>query len=96
MNTTRTKSRLLGIHLLTASALTLLWALICPTYTPWGSSRFETQYRHTDGNLIDRDYYTLDFGRFFAGEVVIWSAVFGVYFSIRRDNAQPSDAPNER
>lgn len=40
------------------------------------------------------DYYTLDFGRFVAGEVVIWSAVFGVYFLIRQHYAQPCAAPN--
>lgn len=92
MNTLMTKSQLLGVHLIAASVLTLLWILICPKYTPRGPSRLETQYhRHTDGALLSKDYYRLDFGKFVAGDIVIWSAVLGVYFFIRKEDAQPSE-----
>jgi hypothetical protein len=87
------KSQKWGIPLVAASALTLLWALICPTYTPGGAARLETRYE-LNGNLVSRNYYMLDCGRFLAGDIVIWSAVFGVYFLFRKEDAQPGVSPN--
>ena len=79
------RNRQLGIHLLAGSVLTLIWVFACPQFANSGQTQMQKQELSSDSTYVETDqYYELDMGRFAAGEIVIWSAVFGAYFLTKR------------
>jgi len=79
-----TSYRTIGKNLILGGIITVIWAFWCPKYQP-----FKEQYvtRHGD-SAGSRSYYKMDLGVFMAGEVAIWTAIWGVFFLSKK---HPSD-----
>ncbi len=76
--------RTIGANLLLGGMITVIWAFWCPKYQPF-MGKYVTKHEDRAGSRL---YYKMDLGVFMAGEVAIWSAIWGVFFLSRK---HPSD-----
>lgn len=71
-----TRYRTIGANLLLGGIITVIWAFWCPKYQP-AQDRYVTKDFDGSGTRL---YYKTDLGIFVAGEIAIWSAIWGVFF----------------
>lgn len=79
-----TRYRTIGTNLLLGGILTIIWAFWCPKYQPF-REQYVTKNFNEEGSRL---YYKIDLGIFVAGEIVIWSVIWGVFFLTRKQDAE--------
>jgi hypothetical protein len=84
------KEKWLGIHVIVAGLLSLGWIILCPVYYVEGQLSPEVrEIKRGDRYIKTLAYYRLDFERYLAGEMAIWSLVAGSYLAFKHPNGKP-------